>query len=134
MAESIFLRLLSPYKSIHEGDVDAVIMPGELGEFGVLPRHGKFTTTLTTGILRYVENGQTYNLAIGGGFAEVQSEGVTVLADSIEKPEDIDVERAKEARDRALEELKNRPTMKEIEISRWERRLLRAENRLKLVG
>ncbi len=134
MNERIYLRLLCPYKSVLEEEVEAVIVPGELGEFGVLPRHTKFATTLVTGILRYIQDGKTHRLSIGGGFAEVHANGVTVLADSIERPRDIDPERAKQARDRALEELKNRPTLKEVEVSRWEQRLLRAENRLKLLS
>jgi len=106
VATSVNLRLLTPYKSLFEGEVEGVIVPGENGEFGVLAMHTKFVTTLRPGVLRYVKDGQTVKYAVSGGFAEVHQNGVTVLADSMERPKDIDVDRD---------------------------RLARAENRLKLV-
>lgn len=132
MATSVNLRLLTPYKSLFEGEVEGVIVPGEHGEFGVLAMHTKFVTTLRSGVLRYVKGGQTVQYAVSGGFAEVHQNGVTVLADSMERPQDIDVERAKESRERAKKELENRASMDPRQIARWEDRLARAENRLKL--
>jgi F-type H+-transporting ATPase subunit epsilon len=126
------LRLLTPYQSLFEGDVEAVIVPGENGEFGVLAMHTKFVTALRPGVLRYVKGGQTVSYAISGGFAEVHPSGVTVLADSMERSQDIDVERAKESRERALKELERRSGMDLRQIRRWEDRLARAENRLKV--
>jgi F-type H+-transporting ATPase subunit epsilon len=126
------LRLLTPYQSLFEGDVDAVIVPGENGEFGVLAMHTKFVTTLRPGVLRYVKNGQTARYAVSGGFAEVHPSGVTVLADSMERPQDIDVERAQKSRDRAQRELEKRAGMTPGLVRRWEDRLARAENRLKI--
>ena len=132
MAKPFLLRLLTPYQSLFEGDVDAVIVPGEHGEFGVLAMHTKFVTTLKPGVLRYVKDGQTIRFAISDGFAEVHQSGVTVLADSMERPQDIDAARAKESRERAQKELENRSSMKPKQIGRLENRLARAENRLKL--
>ena len=133
MAKPFLLRLLTPYQSLFEGDVDAVIVPGEHGEFGVLAMHNKFVTTLKPGVLRYVKGGQTIRYAVSGGFAEVHQNGVTVLADSMERPQDIDAARAQESRDRAQKELEQRSSMKPRQVHRWEDRLIRAENRLKLV-
>ena len=132
MAKPFLLRLLTPYQGLFEGDVDAVIVPGEHGEFGVLAMHTKFVTTLKPGVLRYVKGGQTIRYAVSGGFAEVHQSGVTVLADSMERPQDIDAARAKESRDRARNELEKRSSMEPKQIRRWENRLARAENRLKL--
>jgi F-type H+-transporting ATPase subunit epsilon len=132
VAKPFLLRLLTPYQSLYEGDVDAVIVPGENGEFGVLAMHTKFVTTLKAGVLRYVKGGQTVRYAISGGFAEVHQNGVTVLADSMERPQDIDAARAKESRDRAKKELEQRSSMEPRQVARWEDRLARAENRLKL--
>jgi len=132
VAKPFLLRLLTPYQSLFEGDVDAVIVPGEHGEFGVLAMHTKFVTTLKPGVLRYVKDGQTIRFSISDGFAEVHQSGVTVLADSMERPQDIDAARAKESRDRALKELEKRSSMEPKQIGRWENRLVRAENRLKL--
>jgi F-type H+-transporting ATPase subunit epsilon len=132
VAKPFLLRLLTPYQSLFEGDVEAVIVPGEHGEFGVLAQHTKFVTTLKPGILRYVKAGQTIRYAVSGGFAEVHQNGVTVLAESMERPEDIDVERAKQSRDQAKRELENRASLEPKQIQRWESRLARSENRLKL--
>jgi F-type H+-transporting ATPase subunit epsilon len=126
------LRLLTPYKSVFEDKVEAVILPGENGEFGVLASHTKFVTTLKPGVIRYVQAGETHKLTVSGGFAEVHSEGVTVLADSMEQPEKIDRERAELSRNKTLEALKDKPKLSEKEISRLEDRLARAENRLRV--
>ena len=132
MAKPFQLRLFTPYQSLFEGDVDAVIVPGEHGEFGVLAMHTKFVTTLRPGVLRYVKDGQTVRYAVSGGFAEIHQNGVTVLADSMERPQDIDAARAKESRAQAHQELEKRSSMEPKQILRWEDRLARAENRLKL--
>ena len=132
MAETFLLRLLTPYTSLFNDEVEAVIVPGEGGEFGVLARHTKYVTVLAPGVLRYVKDGQTHKMAVSGGFAEISPDGVTVLADSMETPGDIDVERAKQNRDEALEKLKNKGSMEDKQVERWEDRLARAENRLKL--
>jgi F-type H+-transporting ATPase subunit epsilon len=132
VAKPFQLRLLTPYQSLFEGDVDAVIVPGEHGEFGVLAMHTKFVTTLEPGVLRYVKDGQTVRFAVSGGFAEVHQSDVTVLADSMERPQDIDTARARESRDRAQKELEKRSSMEPRQVHRWEDRLARAENRLKL--
>jgi len=132
VAEQFLLRLLTPYKSVFEDQVEAVVVPGEGGEFGVLARHTKYITVMQTGQLRYVQAGKTHRLAVGGGFAEVYPGGVTVLADSLERPEEIDVERARENAEEARNKLVDRPAMQEKEVRRWEERLARSENRLKL--
>ena len=132
MRKTLLLRLMTPYTIVKEGEVEAVNLPGEAGEFGVLPGHTKFITTLAPGILRYVEGGQTVRLAVSGGFAEVHEGGLTVLADSLEKPDQLDLDRARLARDQAAEALRKRDALDARELRRWEVRLARAENRLRL--
>jgi F-type H+-transporting ATPase subunit epsilon len=132
VAENFLLRLLTPYESVFEDEVEAVIVPGEGGEFGVLARHTKYITVLAPGALRYVKDGQTRTLAVSGGFAEVHPGGVTVLADSMERPGDIDVERARKNRDEAMAKLKDKASMEERQVARWEDRVARAENRLRV--
>ena len=131
MAPKILLRLMTPYKSVFEDEVEAVILPGEMGEFGILSGHTKFVTTMIPGVLRYIAQGKTHRFAVSGGFAEVYPGGVTVLADSMERPEEIEKERAQASRDKAVEALKDRPKLSETEVFRWEARLARAENRIK---
>jgi F-type H+-transporting ATPase subunit epsilon len=132
LANQFLLRLLTPYKNVFEGEVEAVIVPGEVGEFGVLANHTKYISTLVPGILRYIKDGQTSKFTIGGGFAEVCPSGVTVLADSMETPEEIDVERAKTSRDRSIKQLEDRSSLDESRIKSLELHLARAINRLKL--
>ena len=132
MANPFMLRLLTPDESIFEDNVDAIVVPGENGEFGVLAGHTKFITTLVPGILKYVHGGQTHKAAISGGFAEVYPDGVTVLADTLERPEDIDTERSEKSRTEVLKALEKKGDLEEAEVVRLEARLARAENRLKV--
>jgi F-type H+-transporting ATPase subunit epsilon len=134
VAEPFMLRLLTPDKSIYEDKVEALIVPGSKGELGVLAGHTKFITDLVPGCLRYVRAGQTERMAISGGFAEVYSGGATVLADSLERPGEIDVERAKRSKQEVAQALANRAELGPAEFRRLEARLARAENRLKLAG
>jgi F-type H+-transporting ATPase subunit epsilon len=125
------LRLLTPYRSFFEGEVESVIVPGQVGEFGVQPGHTKLVSILIPGLLRYVEGSATREVAIGGGFAEVHPDGVTVFADSVETPEEIDVDRAKAALERAQGKLADPGKLSALEVAHWELHLVRAANRLK---
>src|SRR2546427_11598230 len=88
--------------------VDEVIAPGSEGYFGVLRGHAPFLTTLGVGELTYRKGRDEYHLALAGGFAEVRNDKVIILADSAEKPEEIDRERAERARQRAEQRLGGR--------------------------
>ena len=82
-------------------DVDMVEAHGALGEFGVLPGHINFLTSIVPGEVRYMTDGKTRYLATSGGFAEVVSDKVTFLLETAEFAEDIDVDRAHRAKERA---------------------------------
>ena len=97
----IRVEIVSQDRSVFEGDVDIVVAPGTDGEMGILPHHAPLLTTLQPGILRVRYQGHEEAFAISGGVMEVQPALVTVLADSAERAEDIDVSRAEEARRRA---------------------------------
>ena len=84
MADRFRLRVYSPERQLVDADVSEVTAPGAYGEIGVLPDHAALVTTLEPGTLSYKEGGQTGRLAIGGGFAEVRDNVMTVLADSAE--------------------------------------------------
>ena len=94
---------------LNETGLDAVIAPGSEGQLGILPRHAPLMTMLAPGELRARRGADEIVLAIGGGFLEVRDDIVTVLADTAEQAEDIDIERAEEARRRAEEQLRTRP-------------------------
>ena len=107
MASTIKLELVTPERLLVSEEVDEVIAPGYEGEFGVLPAHTQFLVTLRIGVLRYRKGDRVWKIAMGGGFAEVTPDRVVVMADVAEKAEEIDVERARRARDRAESALKD---------------------------
>jgi len=94
MAGKILLEVVTPERQLLSQQVDEVIAPGSEGEFGVLPGHCHFLSTLRIGELRYRVDNQTHHMAILWGYAEVTPTKVTVMAEVAEKAEDIDVDRA----------------------------------------
>ena len=106
MASTIRLELVTPERLLLSEEVDEVILPGYEGEFGVLPEHTPYLAILNIGVLRYRKGSETRRIALGGGFAEVTPERVVVMADTAERAEEIDVERARRARERAEAALK----------------------------
>jgi F-type H+-transporting ATPase subunit epsilon len=97
MAGKILLEVVTPDKLLLSKQVDMVIAPGAEGEFGVLPGHSHFLTTLRIGELRYTTGDLTEYMSVLWGFAEVTPTKVTILAEVAEKAEDIDPARAQEA-------------------------------------
>ena len=87
---TLHFELVSPEKLLFSGDVDQVDVPGSEGDFGVLPDHAPFVTTLRPGILTIITGANVQKVVVLGGFAEVSAEGLTVLADVAETVEDID--------------------------------------------
>jgi F-type H+-transporting ATPase subunit epsilon len=88
-----------------ETDVDMVVAPAYEGQVGILPRHAPLLTTLRPGSLRIKKDGQESELALTGGFLQVNHDRVLILADAAERADEIDEERADEARRRAQEAL-----------------------------
>jgi F-type H+-transporting ATPase subunit epsilon len=106
MASKIRLELVTPERLVLPEDVDEVIVPGYEGEFGVLPEHTQYLSIVNIGVLRYRKGTEVHKVALGGGFAEVTPERVVVLADTAERAEEIDLDRARRARERAEEAIK----------------------------
>lgn len=106
MASTIRLELVTPERLLLSEEVDEVVAPGYEGEFGVLPEHTQYLAILNIGLLRYRKGSETRVIALGGGFAEVTPERVVVMAETAERAEEIDVERARRARERAEAALK----------------------------
>lgn len=101
MVSKIRLELVTPERLLVSDEVDEVIAPGYEGEFGVLPEHTEYLAILSAGVLRYRKADEVRKAAVGSGFAEVTSDRMVVLADVAEKAEEIDVDRARQARSRA---------------------------------
>lgn len=98
--------IVTQERTVFSGEAEAVNLPGSEGRLGILPNHTPLLTTLAFGEVIVRAGGGEEYFAIGGGFAEVQPDKVIVLADSAEHVEEIDIERAEEARQRALKLMK----------------------------
>lgn len=123
------LEIVTPYGLILSEDVDEVACTGSEGDFGVLPGHVPFFTTLKIGMLSYKKGNTIKYVFVNWGYAEVGPDRVMILADSAEKSEDIDVERAKAAMKRAEERLKK---MEEFDFARSTSSLERAVSRIQV--
>ena len=106
MAEKLKLELVTPYKRVLSEEVDEVTAPGSIGEFGVLPDHTSLLTTLKVGVLTYKKGSETFQVAINWGYVEVEDNVMTVLVETAEPADQIDLERAKAALARAEKALK----------------------------
>lgn len=130
MAEKILLEIVTPERKVVSETVDIVVAPGELGEFGVLPGHIPFLCKLKIGELRYRIGATSRHIAIMGGYAEVLNNQVTILATAAEAATEIDVMRAKAARERAERRISD--TRDKLEFTRAQAALQRAMARLKV--
>lgn len=131
---TIRLDIVSPDKGeIFSKDINMLIVRSTAGELGILPRHARLLTELLPHAMKIKVDGGESLVALGGGFMEVTPEKITVLADSAELPENIDVERAQRAKKRAEERIAQyKQTTKDslIDIDRANRALARAKARL----
>jgi F-type H+-transporting ATPase subunit epsilon len=98
-------EIVSQDRTVFQGDVDIVVLPGAAGEMGILPKHAAVLTTLKYGVIKVRHGGQEEIFSVAGGVAEVQPDIITILADAAENVEEIDVARAEAARKRAEEAL-----------------------------
>ena len=96
MADNLHLKVITPLALVIDEQVELVEGPGELGEFGILPGHVPFVTTLSPGLLKYKQGSDTKSVIIHGGLAEVSDDNVRVLTDSTEDPSAVDASAAKQ--------------------------------------
>jgi F-type H+-transporting ATPase subunit epsilon len=128
------LSVVTPEKTIFEQDVTSIVAPGVMGYLGILTDHAPLITPLIAGKLEVKDqSGKESIFFISGGFLEVSKNIATILADAIEKPQDIDVQRAKAAEKRARERLAHRGEA-DIDAARAEAALQRAIWRQKLAA
>jgi len=102
----IHLDIVTPERLVYSDEVDEVVVPGSLGELGILPHHAPLLTTLGLGELRIRKGGSEESFAILGGFLQVRPDRAVVMAETADMAAEIDLERAEEARreaERALE-------------------------------
>ncbi|RMH32732.1 MAG: F0F1 ATP synthase subunit epsilon [Nitrospirae bacterium] len=125
-SKKLLLEVVTPEHLLLSQEVDYVSAPGSEGDFGVLPGHCHFLSTLRIGELLYRIGERVEYMSVLWGFAEVTPNKVTILAEIAEKAEDIDVERAEAAVRRALERLERGglpSELKEAQISLEKARL-----------
>lgn len=129
MEKSLKLEIVTPDKQVLNEEVDYVGAPGVEGEFGVMPNHIAFLSALQIGNLYYKKGGKAHFVFLSGGFADVNSNKVTILAESAEKAEDIDLERARKAKERAEARMKQQ--QESIDFARAQAALQRALSRIR---
>jgi F-type H+-transporting ATPase subunit epsilon len=105
LPEKIQLDIVTPDRGIVSEAVDEIVLPGSEGYLGVLPGHAPLLTTLKVGEIQCRKGRERFHLAVSWGFVEVLPDRVAILAEAAEKAEEIDVERAGAARDRARKRL-----------------------------
>ncbi len=133
MAEKMKLEIVTPYKKVVEVEVDEVTATGKLGEFGVLPGHAPFLTSLRIGELCYKSEGALVSMALNWGYFEIKDDTIIVLVETAEYADDIDIERARAAQGRAEEALKKlTPEDKQFKI--YEAALERSIIRMQVAG
>lgn len=125
----IKLRIVTPSGELYNGNASMVIMRGSNGDIGVLKGHQPLTTTLDYGLLKVKTENKELVSTLFGGFVDVQPECVTILTDSAEWVDNIDMERAEAAKERAEERLK-KTNSSNIDVARAELALKRAMIRL----
>ncbi len=106
MADTIELEIVTPERLVVKDHAEDIQIPGRSGYLGILPGHAPLITELAVGEISYTNAGNTTRLSVAWGFAEVLPDKVTILAETAELAEDIDVPRAEAARDRAQQHLK----------------------------
>ncbi|MCW8858294.1 MAG: F0F1 ATP synthase subunit epsilon [Deltaproteobacteria bacterium] len=109
MADKLKLEMVTPYKRVLAEEVDEITAPGFVGELGILPGHTPLLTTLRVGELSYKKGNEQFHVVVNWGYLEVEEDTVTVLVDTAEKSDEIDLARAKAALGRAEDALKTLP-------------------------
>ena len=128
MADTFQLEIVTPEKKVVETRAEEIQIPGRNGYLGILPGHAPLITELSVGEITYRDNTAEQRLAVAWGFAEVLPDKVTILAETAERPSEIDAERARKAKERAEQRLASGDTS--VDVERALNGLHRAQARL----
>jgi F-type H+-transporting ATPase subunit epsilon len=133
VADKLTFQLVAPERLLAAAEVDMVVVPGVEGDFGVLPQHSPFMSVLRPGVIETYEGSQVIGrIFVGGGFAEVNERGCTVLAEEAMPVEEIDVEDARQRLANAQEDL--RELADEVARARLEHAIRVAEAQIQAAG
>lgn len=130
---TFLLEVVTPERKVYAQDVDMIVVKGVSGELGILPNHIPLVSPLKIAPVSIKKGKDTEYIAVNGGFMEVRKDKVVILAESAELPDDINVDRARAAKERAEKRL-NEAKKDEIDFRRAEMSLQRAMNRLNTVS
>jgi F-type H+-transporting ATPase subunit epsilon len=128
MADTFQLEIVTPEKKVVDTAAEEIQIPGKNGYLGILPGHAPLITELSVGEITFREHNSEQRLAVAWGFAEVLPNKVTILAESAERPSEIDVARARKAKERAEQRLTSGDTS--VDVDRALDALHRAEARI----
>ena len=138
MENTFYLEIITPDRQFYTGPADSLVMPALDGEYGVQPGHEPVVTALRPGTVRFHAEGVRHEVVVsdnweyavvGMGFGEIVNNRVTLLVETAERPEEIDVARAREAKERAEEQMRQKQSIREYHLSKAA--LARAMARLK---
>ena len=124
------LDIVTAERLVTSEEVDVLVAPGVEGELAILPRHAPLLTVLKPGEIRVLNDGEESDIAVSGGFMEVMPDKVTILADTAERADEIDEERAEAALKQAQERIAAAPT--DMDLERAVASLRRSQARLKV--
>lgn len=131
----IKFKIVTLERVTYEDDIERLTVPTEAGEITVLPRHAPLVSILKPGELRIQKDGQEVLIAVSTGFLEIRKNSqVYVLADSAERAEEIDIEAAKAARERAEQLLKEKQNRRDVDFAKLQAIINREVARLKVAG
>jgi F-type H+-transporting ATPase subunit epsilon len=130
MADIFQLEIVTPEKRVVDLAAEEVQIPGKNGYLGILPGHAPLITELAVGEVKFHAGGQEQKLVVAWGFAEVLPDKVTILAETAERPNEIDVARAREAKQRAEQRLTSGDT--NVDVERALNAIQKAETRLEV--
>jgi F-type H+-transporting ATPase subunit epsilon len=132
-ADKVAFQLVAPERLLASAEVDMVVVPGSEGDFGVLPQHSLFMSVLRPGVIETYEGGQVSGrIFVGGGFAEVNASGCTVLAEQAMPVAEIDLDRARRRLSAAQDDL--RDATNDPARARFEREIRIAEAQIQAAG
>ncbi len=132
MAKTFQLDIIASDKNFFSGPCEQLVFDGLDGQYGVLAGHEPTVAALAAGELRFLADGQWHYAAVSDGFVEIMPSFVSILADTVERPEEIDIKRAEEAKERAQEKLRQKQSI--LEFYHTQAALNRAMNRLKVTA
>jgi len=130
MADTFQIEIVTPEKMVVKDVAEEAQIPGKNGYLGILPGHAPLISELAVGEISYCHDGVTHHLAVAWGFAEVLPDKVTILAETAERADEIDIDRAQAAKNRAEERLKSGSA--DVDYDRAKNALDRAECRLQV--